>query len=114
MPQTSATLFDLAESKTAKVAGMSQAEANKASLLRFARAGLVKIAQGRLDGEVTADDAQRFLFDNGISVHALGNAAGSLFRGKQWEWTGRYAKSSRAHAHANELKVWRLKDLPAV
>jgi hypothetical protein len=59
------------------------------------------------NGECTADDVQRVLIEQGISPHALGNAAGSLFRGGDWEWTGRRVKSARVHAHANELKVWR-------
>jgi hypothetical protein len=49
------------------------------------------------------------LVEKGVSVFALGNAAGSLFKGKQWQWTGRYRKSERVHAHSNPLKVWRLK-----
>lgn len=40
----------------------------------------------------------------------LGNAMGSIFRGKDWEFTGRYVKSARARSHRNLLRVWRLKD----
>jgi hypothetical protein len=35
----------------------------------------------------------------------LGNAAGSVFRGKEWRFTGRYIKSSRVSRHANENKL---------
>lgn len=99
--------FDRAASIAARDAGMAKAAENKASLLKFARELAVKLAaNGR---EISADDVQFALVRQGISIAALGNAAGSLFTGKQWEWTGRRVKSIRSHAHANELKVWRLR-----
>lgn len=99
-------LFDAVAGQIARVAGMAQAAENKKSLLAHARKIAVRLARTR---PITADDVQRELQAQGISVHALGNASGSIFRGKEWEWTGRYIKSSRVHAHANELKEWRLK-----
>ena len=102
------TTFDFERAEQAKERGMSQAATNKASLLEYAR-GLAR-AIAREKGEITADDVQRELESRGISVRALGNAAGSLFRGKEWIATGRYVKSERIHAHANRLTVWRLKD----
>lgn len=36
----------------------------------------------------------------------LGNAAGSIFRGKQWRHTGRYEKASHEHSHARRVGVW--------
>lgn len=91
-----------------KQAGMERAAQSKESLLRYAQDLAVRIAEGRPDRCVTADDVQAALRAEGISQHALGNAAGSLFRGKRWQWTGRRVKSVRDVAHANELKVWRL------
>jgi len=38
----------------------------------------------------------------------LGNAAGSIFAGKRWKFTGDRVKSRRPSAHAREIKVWRL------
>lgn len=38
----------------------------------------------------------------------LGNAAGSVFSGKEWECVG-YKAATRPEAHARILRVWRLK-----
>lgn len=98
-------LFDAVASQQAKSAGMAQAADNKKSLLKLAREIAVEL--GRTKRDVTADDVQLALVRRGISIRALGNAAGSIFRGKEWTWTGRMVKSSRVHAHANLLRVWR-------
>ncbi len=80
---------------------------NNATLLEEAREIARTIA--RRVGEVTADDVQMELQRRGYSIKALGNAAGSIFRGREWHWTGRLVKSARIHAHANMLRVWSLK-----
>jgi hypothetical protein len=100
-------LFDRAASIAAKDEGINRAADNKASLLAFARKQAIEVAREK--GEITMDDVAKRLVEKGVSVFALGNAAGSLFKGKQWQWTGRYRKSERVHAHSNPLKVWRLK-----
>lgn len=100
-------LFDFAASEAAKQQGMDLAAGNRKELLAFARRLAVEIALSRPSREVNADDVQRALHERGCSIHALGNAAGSLFAGKAWEWTGRYVKSERVHAHSNNLKCWR-------
>lgn len=102
-------LFDSVASEAAKVAGMLQAADNKRSLLEFTRKGLIQIARARPDRTVSADDAAKYLADNGISVHALGNAAGSLFKTDDFEPAGWFIKSERRHAHSNLLRVWRVK-----
>lgn len=102
-------LFDPKESEQLKIVGMHKAESRKFSLLEFTRKGLREIARSRPDRTVTADDAAQYLVSKGISVHALGSAAGSLFRGSEWEFTGDLVKSQRVHAHSNLLRVWRLK-----
>lgn len=94
-------------SQAAKEAGMQQASANKASLLAYARGVAVELARARSDRLVTADDVQQELVNRGVSAHALGNAAGSLFKGDDWQWTGRWVMSRRVHAHRNPLRVWR-------
>jgi len=104
-----APLFDWAEGQRRKREGQDQAADNKASLLQFVRDGLENIARGRHDRTVTADDAARYLVANGISDKALGSAAGSLFRGRQWEFTGQWAKSARVTNHGSDLRIWRLK-----
>lgn len=99
-------LFDLAAGNEAKDAGMQQAAENKKSLLAHARKLAVKVAEQK--GEISADDVAQALHDEGISVFALGNAMGSLFKGGQFEWTGRFTKSERVHSHGNLLRIWRL------
>lgn len=99
--------FDAAASEAGKDAGMSLAANNRRELLEHARRVAVRIALSRPDRCVSADDVQRALHESGVSVFALGNAAGSLFAGKAWEWTGRWLKSERKHAHSNPLRVWR-------
>lgn len=100
-------LFDALASEQAKQAGIDQAASNKTSLLPFARTLAVEIAQGRPDHTCTADDVVRALTEqHHISPHALGNAAGALFRGPDWIWDGRFVRSERAYAHANLIRVW--------
>jgi len=98
--------FDAAESQRHAEQGMLFAAENNAALLTLAREIARSIA--RRKGEVTADDVQMELHNRGYSLKALGNAAGSLFRGREWVFTGRMVKSARIHAHSNLLRVWRL------
>ncbi len=101
--------FNAAESQRHAEQGMLFAANNNATLLEEAREIARTIA--RRVGEVTADDVQMELQRRGYGLKALGNAAGSLFKGREWEKIpGRVVKSARIHAHANELKVWKLKE----
>jgi hypothetical protein len=98
-------LFDAAAARVAAEQGMARAAENKKSLLKFAREVAVEL--GQRTGLVTADDVQHELGQRGISEHALGNAAGSLFRDKtKWIWTGRLVSSERVCSHGNLLRVW--------
>jgi hypothetical protein len=101
MQQTS---FNFTESIAARDRGMTIAADNNRDLLTQAREIAVSIA--RRKGTVTADDVAYEMECR--ELPPLGNAAGSLFKGKRWTWTGQRIKSARVHAHANELKVWRL------
>lgn len=100
-------IFNGAESQRHAEQGMLFAAENNAALLTEAREIAKQIA--RRMGEVNADDVQHELYCRGYGIKALGNAAGSLFRGREWEFTGRLVKSKRIHAHSNLLRVWRLK-----
>lgn len=99
-------LFDYAESQRQAELGIGIAASNNAVLLQKAREIARAIALER--GEVTADDVQARLMVHGYGPHDLGNAAGAIFRGSEWKWTGRLKKSERIHAHSNLLRVWRL------
>jgi hypothetical protein len=101
------TIFDQIKAREAAERGMQQAADNKASLLEFARGVAREI--GRERGLCTADDVQRRLVSrHGISEHALGNAAGSLFKGKEWHFDGKsFIKSERVASHGRYIRVWR-------
>jgi hypothetical protein len=110
MQQT--TIFDAIEARERAEAGIAQAAENKASLLEFARG--VARQLGRERGLVSADDVQRTLFEkHKISEHALGNAAGSLFKKikgkpKEWHFDGTsFIKSERVASHGRYIRVWR-------
>ncbi len=100
-------LFDVAESNRLKEEGMTAAEyGGKHMLLDHARHVAKQIAMLRESRTVTADDVGKAFEKEGIT-ESLGNAAGSLFRGKEWEFTGQRIKSSRKSNHSREIKVWR-------
>lgn len=65
-----------------------------------------------LHGSVTADDlapyVERLRIEHGV-VSTSKNAMGAVFATREWEWTGQWIKSERAHMHATDLRVWRLK-----
>lgn len=98
-------LWDPVAGEAAKEEGKARAAEGHATLLDVARE--LARRHGQMYGTCTADDVQRALDARGVSVRALGNAAGSLFRGSEWEWTGEFVKSDRVHAHRNLLRVWR-------
>jgi hypothetical protein len=97
-------LFDAMAAADAAEVGMQQAADHKESLLKFAKKVACEI--GRRQGIVTADDVQRELVEkHKISDRALGNAAGSLFKGP-WRFTGQTVKSVRVSSHGRLLRVW--------
>lgn len=102
-----ADLFDALASEAEKEIGMAAAAESRRRLLEFARGIAVKVAMSRADRCVTADDVQAALVQHGVGVRSLGNAAGSLFVGKCWQWTGEFVKSARVHAHRNLLRRWK-------
>jgi hypothetical protein len=102
---TQSDLFDAAESRRRKAHGMAIAEDAADSLLNKAR-GYARI-QAATWGEVHADHVSEWLESTGLPD--LGPAAGSLFRGKEWEFTGRFIQSTRKTNHARLLRIWRLR-----
>jgi hypothetical protein len=88
--------------------GMCSAASVHRELLAKVKAALITIAGGRESRCVTADDAARWMIEQGLCPGALGNASGSLFRGPEWELVS-YCPSERASRRRNRLGVWRLK-----
>jgi hypothetical protein len=101
------SLFDGEQSERLKVWGMARAESNHGDRLTIARTLARQHARWN-GGEVTSDDVGRLLEKHGLDGN-LGAAAGSLFRGDEWVFTGRRVKSTRVTNHGREIKVWRLK-----
>jgi hypothetical protein len=103
-------VFDAKLAERFKREAMAAAAASPAhqELLRLLRPALVRLALCRDSRTVTADDAQAWLADHGYAPGALGNAAGSLFKGGEFELVG-YRKSVRVSRHCNRVGVWRLR-----
>jgi hypothetical protein len=98
------TLFDAIESQELKQAALAKLES--ADVLTMART-LARIHATRY-GTVTADIVGRLMKER-YDIATLGPAAGALFRGPEWEFTGQRVLSSRVSNHSREIKVWRLK-----
>lgn len=97
--------------------GMEAASMNQArkAMLKEMRGEAVWAAQQTRLGEVTIEDVySRVSMKLGMSIRAvteiLGPAAGSVFKGQRWKFTGRRVLATlNRKNHARELKVWRLK-----
>lgn len=101
--------FDLNVAEILKRKGIASAENHRKDLLTLGRSYLRQAALGRVDRTATADDAARGFINDGLPCDVLGNAAGALFRGGEWEFTGRMEKSKRITNHAHRNMVWRYK-----
>ncbi len=105
-------LFDHAEAQARKEHGKSVAATNRAGALESARGCAWNAAfnpnycEGEI-GQVTADGVARYYEALGHDWAELGNAAGSIFKGKEWEWTGRFVASTRPSSHGRMIRVWR-------
>jgi hypothetical protein len=105
-----AATFDGEEGERRRSDGMDAAAVSRKHVLRLARHACVVAASMRVDRTATADDAQKWLIDQGYSSDYLGNAAGSLFTDKNtWEFTGQWLTSQRVSNHGHKNRVWRLK-----
>jgi hypothetical protein len=105
-----AAIFDSEEGERRRSDGMDAAAVSRKHVLRLARHACVVAASTRVDRTATADDAQKWLIDQGYSSDYLGNAAGSLFTDKDtWEFTGHWLPSQRVSNHGHKNRVWRLK-----
>jgi len=94
-------LFDNAASHSAKNSGMELAAENAQDHLSRAREIAASIA---LRGNGTCNADQVLMEFPSVSP---GPWCGSIFRGKEWVFTGERIHSSRVSNHAREIKVWR-------
>ena len=98
--------FDLEKGELRKEQGIEQASYTRKELVELARLCAVRVAHRF--GEVTYDDVFYEMVRQGLDPTALGNAAGGIFRGKEFIFTGRWEKSRRVSNHARVNRVWRL------
>jgi len=98
--------FDAYQGESLKRGGQELAADNRADLLDQAR-GIARSIAANGDGTCNADQVGIAMRQAGMEE--LGPAAGSLFKGKEWEFTGDRVLSTRVSNHARELKVWRYK-----
>jgi hypothetical protein len=94
---------EAAESR--KREGMFLAARRKKEVLAACQVHLVKVAMEG-DGTATADDARAYTVSN--NLEPLGNAAGSLFRGRWWKQTGERRASVYTSNHSHHNPVWEL------
>ena len=104
------SLFNAVEAVRRKEAGVALAAGNRTHLLAYAKGVARDLALRNPLRETNADEVQRHLHAVlGAVPGDLGPAAGSLFRGKDWEFTGKRIRSVQVRNHCRELKVWRLR-----
>ena len=101
--------FDPKLSREEKERGMALAAEVRKDLLRAAQQIARQIAESREDRLCWADLVKEEMQRLELNPEFLGNAAGSLFKGGAWDWTGDHVKSTQVQRHSNEIKVWRLK-----
>lgn len=100
--------FDEALGQALKAEGIERAATAREDVLALGRELVRKAALRRPERTATADDAAFGFHVHGLPEDALGNAAGSLFRGKEWEFTGAWSPSKRTSNHGHQNRVWRL------
>lgn len=101
--ENSMPLFNYAESQRHAEIGIAAAAENNAVLLAEAREIARELSQGGRV-EVDADMVQRVMYAR-YGRDVLGNAAGGIFRGRDWSFAG-YSKSTRIQSHGNRLCKW--------
>lgn len=99
-------VFDRTESNRRKARGMAVAADHAPYLLEKARGIAREIAAKQ--GTVNADEVSMELARLGWP-DCLGPAAGSLFKTKDWEFTGQFVPSTRVTNHSRLLRVWKLR-----
>ena len=106
MTETQPTLFDLAEGRRLRDAGIARVRDHSPEWILEARRVAVIIA--RRQGTVNANEVRAVLEPLGI-VPKHHNSWGSLFSGRLWERTGERVQSQVVASHAREISVWRLR-----
>lgn len=96
--------FNIDKGEALKEAGVALASNKRSAELEIAQAVARDIAKSAADNTCTADQVQAVLLSRGIN---LGNAAGAIFKGRNWTMVG-VKKSARVSNHARILRIWKL------
>jgi hypothetical protein len=108
--KTPQIVFNKAEGRRQRDAGIRAAADPRFALLLKVREGVKAVARTRANRTATSDDAHAWLLNNGHADHALGKGMGALFKEDSWVFTGQYTASARTCAHARPVKIWVLRD----
>jgi len=100
-------LFDSGESRRRKKEGMGLAAGKRMGELGLARQIAKQIAMNN-GGLCDADKVGRVL-KHSHGIDSLGPAAGSIFKGGEWAFSGEFVKSARVKNHSRLLRVWRFR-----
>jgi hypothetical protein len=100
-------LFDYGRSQEAKKAGMDQVEGNAERWVDRARQEARAIC--KIQGEVCSDMVRSAMEVSLDWFPHHSNAYGTVFRGGEWEWTGRWHTSTLVTNHGRVQRIWRLK-----
>ncbi len=103
---TSLDQLDLEFGLKLKEEGMAKAAAKNADFLEEIDVIAKKIVS--VCGEVHADAIHDEIIANDLKI-PKGAFWGSIFKRKEWEFTGNRIKSSQPKNHGREIKVWRLR-----
>jgi len=99
-------LYDQKRSEQLKLAGMELAADNVREPLELARTIAKELALTKPDRCLCMDEVGAVL-ETRYGIHSLGPASGSLFKSKEWSFTGRYVKSTKITNHSRIIRVWR-------
>ena len=100
MKQT--TIFDIQEAREKRDQGLRQVSTNNERFLVVARDTAKNIAEW--NGTVTMDQVRKWCPLEPLHP----NAWGSVFRGKEWEFTGEYVQSKAVSRRGGMQRVWKL------
>lgn len=92
------------EAEAAKEAGIALAAAHRAEILKIGRKIADRLAD--VNGKTNAEAVIIELEKQGYDSKLLGPAAGALFRGKGWVFTGEWVKPTRVSSHASQIREW--------
>lgn len=103
---TQTTIFDAIAARRLADEGLAVAGRDKNVLLERAKQIARRIALSRFDRTVTMDDVHAAMQAEGIDGSMLGNAAGSTFKGGDWQFVD-HVRCKLASGHGRFNKVWR-------